>query len=99
MEDGILDEFLRQVIAGVYTEFEVGVLPIAKEPFAMLDEGKFAEESASIGEFDGDRWQGPGKETGVILIKAGLYVIDSWNHTKVQRYNKKMTCARAHAIF
>ena len=38
MQDSILDEFFRQVVACVDAEGEVRIGPIAEEPFSMLDE-------------------------------------------------------------
>ena len=74
MEDGILDKIFRQVVAGVDTQGEARERPIAKEPLTMLQEGEFAQESAGVAELDRYRRQRPGKEAGVILVEAGLYV-------------------------
>ena len=49
MEDGILNELFGQIEPGVDTEDEVVIGPRAEEPFAMFDEGEFAEESAGVG--------------------------------------------------
>ena len=61
MEDGVLDE--------VFSDR-------SEEPRAAAGKGHFAEEGARVREFDRDRRQGRSKETGVELIKAGLYVRD-----------------------
>ena len=80
MEDGILDERFRQVDAGVDTENEVLMAYGSKEPCAMLNEGYLAEEGAGVRQFDRDRWKGTGKETGVVLVEARLYVRYRGNH-------------------
>ena len=80
MENGVLDEVFGQVDASVDTQNEVLVARRAKEPGAMLGKGQFAEERAGMGELDRDRRQGASKETGVELVKAGLYVRDRRGH-------------------
>ena len=76
MEDGVLDEVFREVDARVDAEDEVLVSDRSEEPRAAAGKGHFAEEGARVREFDRDRRQGRSKETGVELIKAGLYVWD-----------------------
>ena len=76
MEDGVLDEVFREVDARVDAENEVLVSDRSEEPRAAAGKGHFAEEGARVREFDRDRRQGRSKETGVELIKAGLYVRD-----------------------
>jgi len=80
MEYGIFDEGFGQINTGVDTEDEVLVMRRAKEPGAMLGEGEFAEESAGMGELDGNRRQRTAEKAGVKLVKTGLYVGDGWNH-------------------
>ena len=80
MEDGILDERFRQVDAGVDTENEVLMAYGSKEPCTMLNKGYFAEEGAGVRQFDRDRRKGTGKETGVVGVKARLYVRDRGDH-------------------
>ena len=82
MEDGVLDEVFGEVDARVDAEDEVLVADRSKEPRAATREGHLAEESARVREFDRDRRQGIVKETGVELVKAGLYIRDSWGHVK-----------------
>lgn len=74
VENGILNKFFGQVKAGVDAQFEVLVFPVSEEPFAMLDISDFAEKSAGIRELYGDRRKGTTEETGVVLVKTGLYV-------------------------
>ena len=76
MEDGVLDEVFGEVDARVDAEDEVLISDRSEEPWATASEGHLAEESAGVREFDRDRRQGRSKETGVELIKAGLYVRD-----------------------
>ena len=76
MEDGILDEVFREVDARVDAEDEVLVSDRSEEPRAAASEGHLAEEGARVREFDRDWRQGASKETGVELVKAGLYVRD-----------------------
>ena len=76
MEDGILDELFGQVKTGIDTEDKMVIGPRTEEPFAMFDEGEFAEERAGIGEFNRDRRQGPAEKAGIELIKTGLDVIN-----------------------
>lgn len=76
MEDGVLDEVFGEVDARVDAEDEVLVAKRSKEPRATTSEGHLAEEGASVREFDLNRRQGRSKETGVELVKAGLYVWD-----------------------
>ena len=76
MEDGVLNEVFGEVDARVDAEDEVLVAKRSKEPRAAAGKGHFAEEGARVRELDRDRRQGRSKETGVELIKAGLYVRD-----------------------
>lgn len=76
MEDGVLDEVFGEVDARVDAEDEVLVAKRSKEPRAAAGKSHFAEEGAGVREFDRNRWQGRSKETGVELVKAGLYVRD-----------------------
>ena len=80
MEDGVADEVFGKVEASVDTENKVLVTQGTEEPGAAAREGNFAEEGAGIGEFDADRRKSIGKETGVVLVKTGLYVGDGGNH-------------------
>ena len=92
MKDGVLQEFFRQIKAGIDTQNEVGVLPIAEEePLPTLDKSQFAEESTGIGEFNGDRRELSAKIACIILVKTGLYVIDSRDHEDVRRTNVQCT--------
>ena len=74
MEDGVLDEGFRQVETSVDTEGKIRINPVAEEPFSMLDEGHFAQESAGIRELDRDRRKGAGEEAGVVLVEALLNI-------------------------
>ena len=76
MEDGILNELLGHIKTGVDAEDKMVIGPRTEEPFAMFDEGEFAEESAGIGEFNRDRRQGTAEKAGIELIKTGLDVIN-----------------------
>ena len=76
MEDGVLDEVFGEVDARVDAEDEVLVAKRSKEPRAAAGKSHFAEEGARVREFDRDRRQGIVEETGVVLVKAGLYVWD-----------------------
>ena len=76
MEDGVLDEVFREVDARVDAEDEVLVSDRSEEPRAAAGKGHFAEAGARVRELDWDRRQGRSKETGVELVKAGLYVRD-----------------------
>jgi hypothetical protein len=87
MKDGIFDEVFRQVNTGVDTEDKVLVTGRSEEPRAMLGEGEFAEESAGMGEFDGDRRERPAEEAGVVFIKAGLDVINRRLHLEFKIYS------------
>lgn len=74
MEDGILNEFFRQVNADVDAENEVLVAVAHKKALLAASEGHLAEKTLGMREFDGDRRQGIGKETGIVLVEARLYV-------------------------
>ena len=76
MEDGVLDEVFGEVDARVDAEDEVLVAKRSKEPRAAAGKSHFAEEGAGVREFNRNRRQGRSKETGVELVKAGLYVRD-----------------------
>ena len=80
MKDGIFDEVFGQVDTGVDTQNEVLVARRAKEPGAMLGKGQFAEERAGMGELDRDRRKGATEEADIVLVKAGLYVRNRWDH-------------------
>ena len=80
MEDRVLDERFGKVYADVDTEDEVFITVLAEEALFAAGEGDFAEEGAGVGEFDADRRKGTGKETGVVLVKTGLYVRNRWFH-------------------
>ena len=76
MEDGVLDEVFREVDARVDAEDEVLVSGRSEEPRAAAGKCHFAEEGARVREFDRNQRQRRSKETGVELVKAGLYVWD-----------------------
>ncbi len=84
MKDGVLHEFFRQVNAGIDTQNEVGVVPIAEEePLPTLDKSQFAQERTRMAQFDGNRRQLPAKEAGVVFVETGLYVVYGWYHIRV----------------
>ena len=87
MEDGVLDEGFGQVNAGVDTEDEVFVAEAAKETLLATGESEFAQKAFGVGQFDGDRRKGTGKETGIKLVKAGLDIGNRWDHANVRRTN------------
>ena len=76
MEDGVLDEVFGEVDARVDAEDEVLVSGRSEEPRAAAGKCHFAEEGARVREFDRNQRQRRSKETGVELVKAGLYVWD-----------------------
>ena len=80
MENGVLDEVFGEVETRVDAEDEVLVSDRSEEPRATTSEGHLAEEGAGVREFDRNRRQGRSKETGVELVKAGLYVRDRRGH-------------------
>ena len=84
MKNSVLNEFLWQVIPGVDTEGEIGVVPTAKEPFAAFDKGDFAEESTGIGEFDGDRRKRTDKKAVVIVVEMLLNIFYCRNHERLE---------------
>ena len=76
MEDGILNEFFRQVNADVDAENEVLVAVAHKKALLAASEGHLAEKTFGMREFDGDRRKLRTKETGIELVKTRLYVVD-----------------------
>ena len=74
MEDGVLDEVFRQINAGIDTQDEIFVAVTGEETLLAASEGHLAEKTLGMREFDGDRRQGIGKETGIVLVEARLYV-------------------------
>ena len=91
MENRVMQQLFRQVITCVDTQFEVRVPPFAKEPCPMLDKCHLSKERAGIGELDRYRRQRSVEITDVILVKTGLYVIDSRDHEDVRRTNVQCT--------
>lgn len=57
----------------------------------MPRERHFSEERAGVRKLDRDRRKGTVEETGVILVKAGLYVRDGRGHGDVRRTNVRST--------
>ena len=82
MKDGVLDECFRQVDAGIDAEDEVLVLETAEESLLAPNKGKFAKETLRVGEFDRDMRKRTAKETGVEVVKTGLYVRNRWFQIK-----------------
>ena len=76
MEDGVLDEGFRQVNTDVDTQDEIFVAVTREETLLAAGECDFAEKTLGMGEFNGNRRKGTTKETGVVLVKTGLYVRD-----------------------
>jgi len=74
MEDGVPDEFLGKVDAGVDAEDEVLVFIATEQTLFAAGKGHFAEKTLGVAEPDGDRRQGPAEEAGIVLVKTGLYV-------------------------
>jgi len=76
MEDGVLNEFFRQVDARVDAENEVFVFITAKEALLAAGKGHLAEKTLGVAEFDGDKRKGTAEEAGVVLVKTGLDIIN-----------------------
>jgi hypothetical protein len=89
MEDGVFDEGFGQVETGIDTENEVIIGPGAKEPFAMFGKSEFSEESAGVGQFNGNRRERTRKEAGVELVKAGLDIGDGGDQFKISNLRFK----------
>ena len=53
----------------------------------MPHKGHFAEESAGMGEFNGNRRKGTAEIAGVKLVKAGLDVINRRLHLEFKIYS------------
>ena len=81
MENGVFDEVFGQVHAGIDAENKVLIAGCAEEPGAMLGEGQFPQECAGMGKLDRDGRKPTAEEAGVVLVKAGLYVGDGWDHS------------------
>lgn len=78
MENGVLDKGFRQVNTDVDTQDEIFVAVTREEALLAASEGDFAQKAFGVGEFNGNRRQGTGKETGIVLVKTGLYVRNRW---------------------
>ena len=86
MKDGVLDECFRQVNAGIDAEDEVLVLETAEESLLAPDKGKFAKETLRVGEFDRDMRKRTAKETGVEVVKTGLYVFNRRSQFRISNF-------------
>lgn len=78
MKDGIFDKGFGQVDTGVDPEREILIAVGTEEPLFAAGEGEFAEETFGVGKFDRDRRELPVEETGIEVVKAGLYVRNRW---------------------
>ena len=76
MENGVLDKGFRQVNTDVDTQDEIFVAVTREETLLAASEGDFAQKAFGVGEFNGNRRKLPTKETGIVLVKTGLYVWD-----------------------
>lgn len=74
MEDGVLNEFFRQVNTGINTQDEVLVAVSGKQALPTTSKSHLAKETFGVAESDGDGRKRTAEETGIILVKTGLDV-------------------------
>ena len=74
MEDGVLNEFFRQVNTGIDTQDEVLVAVSGKQALSTSSESHLAEEPLGMAESNRDGRKRTAEETGIILVKTGLDV-------------------------